>query len=114
MKDNVDFTDLRDILGTTEYHIADVDETAKMLLDLHARREQIYHKSFAGRGLIGIYMNMARKWDPFESLAQRGQWLHIKMFDAVADLAVYSLKMLTVLRVLDKDSYEAWLRSLAE
>lgn len=101
------YKDLHDVLGDS--HVDDVVALMAMLDNLHVEKEKIYDRSFARRGLIGIWMNMARKYDAIDNMA-RNERFDFEFIDTVADLALYSIKMLDAMKKIDKPTWDAWVK----
>ncbi len=95
-------------------HMDDVDLLANGLLPFHRAREFTYQMSFAKRGEIGIWMNLARKYDRIDNLARHvfeevEESAGVSLVDTLVDLALYSLKWLAVIKQLRPEDLEKWI-----
>jgi hypothetical protein len=94
--------------GDTVYnHVKRVDELATMLLDFHRNRERTYQMSFAKRGFVGVFMNLVRKTDRMDAVAQtwleaEGQLNGTVLVDTLVDTAIYSLKWLALIWAMEQ------------
>lgn len=100
------FEDLKELLG--ENHVEEVAELSAMLQDYHAVREQEYDRSFAKRGLVGIWCNLGRKHDAIDNQGTRGKLVSVIVIDHLVDLALYALKFVVTLRKLSPATWETW------
>jgi hypothetical protein len=109
--------------GDTVYnHVKRVDELATMLLDFHRNRERTYQMSFAKRGFVGVFMNLVRKTDRMDAVAQtwleaEGQLNGTVLVDTLVDTAIYSLKWLALIWAMEQRTdtnlgLHQWLRQL--
>lgn len=103
-KSDSHFDDLTQTIPVDE-HVEDVKQIARLLLDFHAKREETYQMSFAKRGQIGVFMNLARKYDRLDKLAaeyfQYNVQTSVILVDALADLAIYAMKWLAIMARLE-------------
>ena len=106
MKINSVHNDIREFLG--DNHVNDVKELMLIAHKLHKAKEAIYHKSFARRGLVGIWHNVARKYDAIDNLG-RQDYYGITMIDSLFDVALYALKLIDAIRKLNPKVYDEWL-----
>jgi len=111
MSEDVDykFGNLKPILGQS--HVADTTKITNALMELHARKEEQYDRSFAKRGEMGVFMNMARKWDRVEH-DMSSDLFDASTIDAVADLAIYALKWMDVFCKIHQTSVVEWLETV--
>ena len=74
MSEDTRFTDLSDTLKLSKGsagHIAIFNLIANQLITYHCNQEQTYELSFSKRGEIGVWMNLARKYDRIDTLSKR-------------------------------------------
>jgi hypothetical protein len=111
MSEDVDykFGNLKPILGQS--HAEDTAKIAKALMGFHWCREQQYDRSFAKRGEIGVFMNLARKWDRIEH-DMSDDLFDASTIDAIADLAVYALKWMDVICKVHQSAVIEWLENV--
>lgn len=95
-------------------HLAKVEFLAADIVELHSKKEETYKGSWAKRGYIGTFFNVARPWDRIHNafsgdvavtpynVAQR----HV--FDALVDVALYCLKIAVTLVDHNGELYEGW------
>ena len=100
------YGDLYEILGTD--HVDDVKHLMVEVHMLHEAKEAIYDKSFARRGIVGIWMNVARKYDSIDTLGRLNSYFTVTMVDALIDVAVYALKMVEAIRKLRPEVFNEW------
>jgi len=105
--------DLRMVLGTSEDHCDDVFELMVVADRLHRAKENTYNRSFARRGLIGIWHNVARKYDVVDNLGRKDAYI-MAMVDALFDVAVYAFKLILAIRLLKPDVYDEWYTDVYE
>lgn len=92
-------------------HIQDVTNIAMALLPLHEAKEKTYRLSFAKRGEAGCWMNLGRKYDRINGLVEKvlvEDQEGVTLVDTLADLAIYSLKWLAVIKVIRRDDLRDW------
>lgn len=94
-------------------HVNDVEDLMQVIQPFHAVREGTYKMSFAKRGEIGIWMNLARKYDRMDGLMEkigRGKVgdVYNVLIDTLVDLALYSLKWLAIIRRFEPLAWEEW------
>lgn len=109
----MDGTRFQNLAGLLDEHELDVAAIAEALMPFHDAREATYKRSFAKRGEVGIWMNLARKYDRFDALAadvfsDDGKE-NITLIDTLVDLALYSLKWLAVIRRIRPEDMEQWI-----
>lgn len=111
------YEDLRDMLGDVneDEDIDDCHETrVRILMEranlLHIEKEKIYNRSFARRGLVGIFMNIARKFDNVETFVTKEEYRDFHLIDALFDIAIYSFKLIDVIRKIYPEVYDEWLK----
>lgn len=112
MNEDTKFTDLSDLLHDHESAVAN---WMTMFNRFHVAREKTYKRSFAKRGEIGIWMNLARKYDRFEALAPQvllGAGNGVTLIDTLVDTAMYSLKWLDVISKIRPEDFKEWLRTV--
>lgn len=95
-------------------HTSDVKELCAILQPFHVNRESTYRMSFAKRGEVGIWMNLARKYDRIDGLMEqigkaKIQDIYITLIDTLVDLALYSLKWLAIIRRFEPESFGIWM-----
>ena len=103
--------DLRATLGPVEDHCDDVWELMQDVDKLHRAKENTYNRSFARRGLIGIWHNVARKYDVIDNLGRRDAYV-MAMIDALVDVAVYALKLVVAIRLTRPEVYDDWYENI--
>lgn len=110
---STNFDDLRDELDGR--HITDVALIAAALVKFHKVREETYQLSFARRGEIGVWINLARKYDRMDELCR--QYFQMgavtpnlarTMVDTLVDISIYSLKWLAVILATKEDAFKVW------
>ena len=104
------FEDLKTILG--DNHVEEVANISTLLQDYHAAREREYDRSFAKRGLVGIWHNLGRKFDAVDNLGKKGKLVSIVAIDHLVDLALYALKFVVTLKKLDPELWKEWYTSV--
>lgn len=107
-------THFDDISNKLPDHLDDVRLVMIMLREFHEAKERTYKLSFAKRGEVGIWMNLARKYDRIDPLAQQyfeGEADISTFIDTLADLALYSLKWMAAIYVLHPAMFEAWVKN---
>lgn len=109
------FENLAKKLGGYKTHVKNVKQLADALYIFHESREQTYKLSFARRGHVGIYMNVMRKCDRVESVAQR--FLEegkdgVVLVDTMVDMAMYSLKWLDAIKQTDRAVFVEWITTV--
>lgn len=103
---DIRFDSLAAMIGSQ--HIGNVAGIAGLLFGLiHAEKEKTYKRSFARRGIIGVFMNLARKWDRIETFVKADE-CGVEMIDALADMAVYAVKWLDIIRTLYPELFALW------
>lgn len=109
---DVSLDNLKELLGDT--HVRDVEVLMKILNWYHEAREEEYDRSFARRGMIGIWMNLARKYDAIDNMGKKQEFDTVKMVDHLVDVALYSLKMLDAISKISRtdgeNSFRRWLK----
>ena len=90
--------------------VADFRETCRMLDGLHTSKELGYKNSWCKRGLRGIFYTIARKWDRLETYNDNDLPIDKTYVDTIADLAVYSVKVLGWLTRTYPQQYAQWER----
>lgn len=112
-----------DITGQLENHIQDVAALMRMLEPFHQAREETYQLSFARRGEVGVWFNLARKYDRLDPLAGRvstqvvtGEEVEnndgVTLVDTLVDTAMYALKWIAIIRVLRPEHFEKWVEQV--
>lgn len=95
-----------------DHHLADVENLVESLMSFHKRRESTYKMSFAKRGEVGIWMNLARKYDRMDGLMEKivagDESIRLTLIDTLVDLALYALKWLAIIIAYDYKSWESW------
>ncbi len=104
MKDQ--FEDLKSLLG--EDHVKDVADLSAMLQKYHAAREAEYDRSFAKRGLAGVWCNLGRKFDAIDNAGNKGKLVSVIALDHLVDVALYALKFVVVLASLAPKVWDEW------
>lgn len=121
MTKNRNMSDLTEDISV-DRHIQDVENMAKLLLRFHEEREMTYEMSFAKRGLVGVWFNLARKYDRLDPTAEeyfQNNGRHsITLVDSLVDTAIYAMKWLALLHRLETlDDYDMgltqWLTEVA-
>lgn len=105
----IKFEDLKRVIGIT--HITDTAQIAHAMLVFHKFREQQYDRSFARRGEVGVFMNLARKFDRIETSINSG-FEDITTFDAIADMAIYALKWMDIFCKIHRSIVIRWLEEV--
>lgn len=100
------YGDLYTVLGID--HVQDTQKIMHMANKLHEAKEKIYDKSFARRGIVGVWMNVARKYDAIDTLGRMNGYFNTTMIDALMDVAVYALKMIVTIHKLRPDVFQEW------
>jgi hypothetical protein len=104
--DNGLFTDIREELGSA--HVHNVNVLMKIANGIHLKKEQVYDRSFAKRGLAGVWFNLTRKADVIDNSGSKSDFESVEFVDALMDVAVYALKFIDVLRVIRPDIFDRW------
>lgn len=103
---------------TSQEHVKEVNMLLLDLMKFHEAREATYKLSFAKRGEVGIWMNVARKYDRLEELmaqyVEAGNVDHAVLCDTLADLALYSVKWLQILDHAGKEGFQDWYKRYLE
>jgi len=102
------YGDLKEYVGGDK-HVARVHVLMDILNMLHTEKEKIYNLSFCRRGLVGVFMNLARKWDNIENMATKEDYFQTAFIDALFDIAAYSLKMIIIIIDLNPQIFIKWL-----
>jgi len=102
------YGDLREYAGGDK-HVARVHVLMDILNMLHTEKEKIYNLSFCRRGMVGVFMNLARKWDNIENMAKKEDYFQVALIDALFDIAAYSLKMIIIIIDLNPQIFIKWL-----
>ena len=114
MNEDTKLTSLAPLLEDHELMVADLFQ---MLVPFHDARERTYKRSFAKRGEIGVWMNLARKYDRFEGLApslliddnvEDGATL----VDTLVDTLMYSAKWLDVISKIRPEDIVSWVKNV--
>ena len=100
------FNNLKEVLG--DRHVEDVKALSATLQDYHAAREQEYDRSFAKRGLVGIWHNLGRKFDAIDNLGKKEMLLSTVALDHLVDLALYALKFVVTIKKLKPEVWTDW------
>ncbi len=106
------YGDLREILDDDLMHEVAVHKMMTMAHHLHNAKEEIYNRSFARRGLVGIFMNIARKFDNVETFVMKEEYKDFHLVDALFDIAIYSFKMIDTIRRLHPEAYNEWVENV--
>lgn len=101
--------DLREVLG--ENHVVKTEKIFQLLMALHLEKEKQYDRSFAKRGLIGVFMNVGRKIDAAETYYHKGNLDTAEMMDTLGDLAVYCVKLIEAMRIMSPDEFRKWVEN---
>ncbi len=116
MSEDTRFTDLSDIISVNiknSSHIYQVDEIIRVLMMYHHKQEETYQLSFSKRGEMGVWMNLARKYDRIDTLSKRlfeekGKNSPV-LVDTLIDTVIYALKWLAVIKVLRPEDIQEWM-----
>lgn len=113
MPDNKSFLygDLREYAGGDK-HIGRFNTLVIILSMLHTEKERIYNLSFCKRGLVGVFMNLARKWDNIENMAKKEDYFQVAFIDALFDIAAYALKMVIIITGISPQTFIKWLENV--
>lgn len=81
------------------------------LSKLQYKKEQTYGNSWEKRGEMGVFFNVARKFDRVESMTlyEAKDAVGESKMDTIGDLAVYSLLWLTYSLRKDPEEFYSWL-----
>jgi hypothetical protein len=109
MSEDSRYRDLSELLPN---HCQDFEALLTGLLTYHNIQENTYKRSFAKRGEIGVWMNLMRKIDRIDGIAE-SLFEHgdngMLLVDTLIDSAVYSIKWLAVIgKIRPKDLHD-WL-----
>lgn len=99
--------DLRSVLDDGVGHVSEVNTLMKHLHRLHIAKENTYNLSFSHRGLIGIWHNVARKYDVIDTLGRKDAYTTV-MIDALIDVALYALKLVIAIRKVKPEVFKEW------
>ena len=105
------YGDLREYAGGDK-HVSRVYALMDILNTMHRVKEGIYNLSFCRRGLVGVFMNLARKWDNIENVATKEDYFQTAFIDALFDIAAYSLKMIIIIIDLNPQIFIKWLENV--
>ena len=98
---------------TVEQHLKDVISIMDALDAFHAARESTYAMSFAQRGEIGVWMNLARKYDRIDNLARKtfddGGSNGVTLVDTLVDTAMYALKWIAIIKHVREQDLHDWI-----
>lgn len=100
------FEDLKEKLG--EHHVEEVSIMMDFLKPYHDAREREYDRSFAKRGLVGIWNNLGRKFDAIDNLGKKAEMKTVVCMDHLIDLSLYALKFVVAIRKMDEEGREAF------
>lgn len=80
------------------------------VLQMHHAKEGTYGNSWCRRGELGIFFNIARKFDRLENMVvhDRADEVGESRIDTIADLATYSLLWLTLIMREHPEAYRTW------
>lgn len=99
--------------------LLDHEERVRKLMDFlapfHDERERTYKRSFAKRGEVGVWMNLARKYDRFDAIAPNvllNGADGVTLVDTLVDTAMYSLKWLAVIEKVRPEDLEKWVEQV--
>jgi hypothetical protein len=104
------FEDLKAAIG--ERHVEDVKAISETLQEYHAAREREYDRSFAKRGLVGIWHNLGRKFDAIDNLGKKEKLLSVVALDHLVDLALYALKFVATIKKLSPHIWTKWYKEV--
>jgi len=105
------YGDLREYAGGDK-HVARVYALMDILNMLHTEKEKIYNLSFCRRGLVGVFMNLARKWDNIENMATKEDYFQVAFIDALFDIATYALKTIIIIAGISPQTFIKWLENV--
>lgn len=111
-----------DISGKLPDHVKSVKSIADALMCFHEAREKTYNMSFARRGETGVWMNLGRKYDRIDVLAnqvfekvgagEKPGNVGVTLVDTLADIIVYALKWIDVIRVTRPQDLDTWINQV--
>ena len=105
------YGDLREYAGGDK-HVARVSVLILMLGLMHYAKEKIYNLSFCRRGMVGVFMNLARKWDNIENMATKEDYFQVAFIDALFDIATYALKTIIIIAGISPQTFIKWLENV--
>lgn len=97
--------------------IEDYPEVGKVLYELHCARNVQYQDSWKKRGHLGVFFNLARKFDRIEVFSllvrTKGEIEALKqigpsLLDSLADLVNYGVLWLAYFREEEPELYTRW------
>ena len=107
---STNFQDLSAILA--KEHCDDVQAVMQILNEFHRQREATYDLSFAKRGEVGIWINLARKTDRLDKVVAKvleGELgYNVVLVDTLVDTALYAMKWLSVIRTVRPNDWRDW------
>lgn len=104
-----------DLSPQLQDHCEDVARIVMSLMPFHEKREETYALSFAKRGESGVWMNLMRKTDRLDRLANKvfsGEEVGnagVTLVDTLVDTAMYALKWLAVIQQVRPGDMERWI-----
>ena len=104
------YSDLRPVAGNR--HLDDVRNLMVLACNLHEAKENVYKLSFCRRGIVGIWMNVSRKYDRIDAMASEENYRDFTFIDTLFDVAVYALKFVAILRKLYPAAFDKWLKNV--
>ena len=111
MDNKILYGDLREYAGGDK-HVARVSVLILMLGLMHYAKEKIYNLSFCRRGMVGVFMNLARKWDNIENMATKEDYFQVAFIDALFDIATYALKTIIIIAGISPQTFIKWLENV--
>ena len=105
------YGDLKEYVGGDK-HVARVHVLMDILNMLHTEKEKIYNLSFCRRGMVGVFMNLARKWDNIENMATKEDYFQVAFIDALFDIATYALKTIIIIAGISPQTFIKWLENV--
>ena len=103
-------TELKSSMGSAG-HIAIFNLIANQLIAYHNNQEQTYKLSFSKRGEIGVWMNLGRKMDRLDPIAERlfeESGNSSLLVDVLVDMAIYAIKWLAVIYEIRPEDLQNW------
>ena len=102
----------KDLSGKAGDHVNDVNVLMSLLHNLHVAKERVYNLSFCRRGLVGVWMNLARKYDRIDAMSCSEDYRNFTYIDTLFDTAAYALKMVDILRKMYPEAFDKWLENV--
>lgn len=104
------------------FHRENFGKICGILDQLQQAKGERYRGSWRKRGHVGVFHNLARKWDRIENahedghitvqgIGEAGDWAE-SLVDTLADKAVYAILWLSLIQYTHPQAFDVWLQKL--